>query len=136
MVATLVSHPVRLRGRVRGGNDILARSATSIERQTAPNRLGDHADVGTSKRTRLADARHLDGVLGDTFSVSHSFARVNDQNAKPWWSGETAIRVSDMPNHVPRLPSGKTVSVASVYRWTLAGLDGVRMRRFKIGGSW
>ena len=59
-----------------------------------------------------------------------------NHNTTPWWTGETAIRVSDIPNHVPRQQNGKKVSVASVYRWTQAGLSGVRMRRFKVGGSW
>ena len=75
-------------------------------------------------------------MAGMNWSDWRSFAQMNKHNAKPWWTGETAIRVSDIPNHVPRLPSGRKVSVASAYRWTLAGLDGVRLRRFKVGGSW
>ncbi|MBL8738579.1 MAG: DUF1580 domain-containing protein, partial [Planctomycetes bacterium] len=31
---------------------------------------------------------------------------------------------------------GRRVSIASVYRWTTAGLHGVRLRRFRVGGCW
>ena len=53
-----------------------------------------------------------------------------------WWSGETALRIGDVPKHVPPTPAGNRVSVASVYRWTCSGLHGVRLRRFKVGGAW
>lgn len=54
----------------------------------------------------------------------------------PWWAGEQAIRISDVPRHIPPLPDGRRVSLASVYRWSLNGLRGVRLRRFKVGGTW
>lgn len=28
------------------------------------------------------------------------------------------------------------MSIASAYRWTTAGLRGVRLRRFRVGGNW
>ncbi len=54
----------------------------------------------------------------------------------PWWAHEEAIRVTDIPRHVPPTRAGKRVSAATAFRWTLAGLGGVRLRRFKIGGAW
>jgi hypothetical protein len=56
--------------------------------------------------------------------------------APGWWSGEEAVRISDLPRLVPPLPDGRRVSLASVYRWVTAGLDGVRLRRFRLGGVW
>jgi len=46
------------------------------------------------------------------------------------------MRVTDVPRHVPPLPDGRRVSVTSAFRWTLTGLHGIRLRRFKIGGTW
>ena len=54
----------------------------------------------------------------------------------PWHLGETAIRLACLPQHLPPLPSGGRVSQATAYRWALNGLHGIRLRRFKIGGSW
>ncbi|MCC7065843.1 MAG: DUF1580 domain-containing protein [Planctomycetes bacterium] len=68
--------------------------------------------------------------------MSNASQRVAREHAAPWWAGETAIRVSDLPRHLPPAASGKRVSAATAFRWTLAGLHGVRLRRFKIGGSW
>ena len=53
-----------------------------------------------------------------------------------WWAGETHLWISDLPQHVPPLPNGKRVSIASVYRWTLTGVHGIRIRRFRCGGKW
>ena len=53
-----------------------------------------------------------------------------------WHSGESAVRLASLPQHLPRLPSGDCVSQATAYRWALSGLYGIRLRRFKIGGSW
>jgi len=53
-----------------------------------------------------------------------------------WWTGEHQTRLSDLPRYLPPLPDGRRVSIASVYRWTTAGLRGVRLRRFRIGGVW
>lgn len=53
-----------------------------------------------------------------------------------WWAGEAHLWISDLPQHVPPLPNGKRVSIASVYRWTLTGVRGIRMRRFRCGGRW
>lgn len=56
--------------------------------------------------------------------------------ASPWWNGETSIRVSDIPRHVPASPSGQPVNASTAWRWTLRGVRGIRIRRFRIGGTW
>ena len=53
-----------------------------------------------------------------------------------WWGGEDPIRLSGVPRVLPPASSGRRVSTATVYRWSLTGLRGVRLRRFKVGGSW
>lgn len=53
-----------------------------------------------------------------------------------WWANEQAIRVSSIPSYIPALPDGRRVSTATAWRWTLRGLHGVRIRRFKVGGTW
>lgn len=65
--------------------------------------------------------------------------RSNEQRrevANQWWSGERQLRLSAVPHHVPYTASGRPVSLASVYRWTTAGMDGVRLRRFRVAGQW
>lgn len=46
------------------------------------------------------------------------------------------MRLSDLPRMLPPLPNGGRVSLASVYRWTTAGLRGVRLRRYRCAGAW
>ena len=53
-----------------------------------------------------------------------------------WWRGEQAIRLSRLPRFMPRTADGRRVSQATAYRWATAGLRGIRLRRFKSGGSW
>jgi hypothetical protein len=53
-----------------------------------------------------------------------------------WWTGETPIRLTALPNHLPLLPTGRKVSLPTVFRWTTRGLHNVRLRRFKLGGGW
>jgi len=53
-----------------------------------------------------------------------------------WWDGETAIRLSCVHRHVPERANGKPVSASAVYSWTVAGLHGVVLRRFRSGGQW
>jgi hypothetical protein len=60
----------------------------------------------------------------------------SNRQGNPWWAGETAVRISDVPRHVPKLPDGRQVSIASAYRWTKDGLHGVKLRRFRVGGCW
>jgi hypothetical protein len=60
---------------------------------------------------------------------------------RPWWSGERIIPVSQIPYHVPPRYApdediDPPVSRATAYRWTTAGIDGVRIRRFKSGGGY
>lgn len=54
-----------------------------------------------------------------------------------WWSGETQIRFSNIPNHLARKPDGSKVSLASAYRYGLTGVNGIRLRRFRgAGNTW
>jgi len=53
---------------------------------------------------------------------------------QPWWSGESAIRLDQVPQHLPPRADGRRVSRASVYRHSTAGLHGVRLRRFRVDG--
>lgn len=53
-----------------------------------------------------------------------------------WWIGETAIRVADIPKHVPAQADGRQIGVATAWRWTLRGVGGIAIRRFRVGGSW
>lgn len=54
----------------------------------------------------------------------------------PWWAGETPIRLSDVPRILPPRPDGRRVSIDAIYRWSLRGLHGIRLRRYRCGGSW
>ena len=56
--------------------------------------------------------------------------------AAPWWAGEAAVRITDLPRHLPARPDGKHVSIASCFRYSLHGVRGVRLRRFRCGGAW
>lgn len=58
------------------------------------------------------------------------------RDTAPWWVGETGIRMSEVPGHVPAHPGGRRVSVATVYRWTTNGLNGIRLRRYRVGSAW
>ncbi len=51
-----------------------------------------------------------------------------------WWADEQAIPLAQAPQHLPQRGHGHFVSVATVYRWTTAGVNGVRLRRFRGGG--
>ncbi len=51
-----------------------------------------------------------------------------------WWAGEQAVPLALAPQHLPQRGDGRLVSVATVYRWTTAGVSGVRLRRFRGGG--
>ena len=55
------------------------------------------------------------------------------EQAAPWWSDEQAVFLSDLPRHLPRTAAGQRVHVSSGYRWRSAGLNGIRLRSFKIG---
>ncbi len=41
-----------------------------------------------------------------------------------------------LPRILPPRPDGRRVSIDAVYRWSLRGLHGVRLRRFRVGGAW
>lgn len=56
--------------------------------------------------------------------------------APPWWTNETALRVSDIPKILPAKPDGSRVHISSAFRFTTAGVSGVRIRRFKCGSVW
>jgi hypothetical protein len=54
-----------------------------------------------------------------------------------WWSSENPVRLSAVPHLIPSLPDGRPVSVATIYRWALKGVRGVRLRRFRAtAGTW
>jgi hypothetical protein len=57
-------------------------------------------------------------------------------NPVPWWRGETPVLIADLPYHLPRRPNGKRLGLSTVWRWTLAGQRGVRLRRFHAGTNW
>lgn len=54
----------------------------------------------------------------------------------PWWHGETPVLVAALPDHLPRRPNGRKLSLSTVWRWTLAGQRGVRLRRYHAGTHW
>ena len=58
--------------------------------------------------------------------------QVTDTRA-PWWSGQTAVLLSNAPDHLPARANGEKYSVPTIYRWTTAGANGVRLRRFRVG---
>lgn len=57
-----------------------------------------------------------------------------------WWDGEDAVPLHAIPALLParrpteKRPTGKPVAVQTVYRWTTAGVCGVVLRRFRVGG--
>jgi hypothetical protein len=54
----------------------------------------------------------------------------------PWWSGETAIPLHEVPGLLPNRRNGSRISLATVYRWTgPAGIGGVRLRRYRPAGA-
>jgi hypothetical protein len=54
----------------------------------------------------------------------------------PWWSGETAIPLHEVPGRLPSRRNGSLISLATVYRWTgPAGVGGVRLRRYRPAGA-
>jgi hypothetical protein len=54
----------------------------------------------------------------------------------PWWHGEHGIRINDVPKHVPPRPDGRPISAATAWRWTLRGVRGIAIRRYRVGGNW
>ena len=56
------------------------------------------------------------------------------KNNNCWWAGEHAVPLALAPAHLPVRSDGRPVSVATIYRWTTAGVGGVRLRRFRGGG--
>lgn len=53
---------------------------------------------------------------------------------KQWWMNETHVPLALAPQHVPVRADGRRTSVATIYRWTTGGVQGVRLRRFRGGG--
>lgn len=51
-----------------------------------------------------------------------------------WWADERTTPLALAPQHLPLRGDGHRISVATVYRWTTAGVNGVRLRRFRGGG--
>ena len=57
-------------------------------------------------------------------------------SSSPWWSGETAIPLHEVPGRLPRRRNGSPISLATIYRWTgPGGVGGVRLRRFRPAGA-
>ena len=54
--------------------------------------------------------------------------------ATPWWSGEEVLALHEVPHRIPPRTDGRRRSTSSVYRWSVAGVAGVRLRRFKAAG--
>lgn len=53
-----------------------------------------------------------------------------------WWTGEDAVRLSSLPGLLPPRRDGRRISIATCYRYSLTGVCGVRLRRFRVGGGW
>jgi hypothetical protein len=47
---------------------------------------------------------------------------------------ETLVPLSELPSHLPHR-NGRKVSVATVYRWSLAGVRGVRLETLQCAGA-
>ncbi|MFY9343248.1 MAG: hypothetical protein WAT39_12200 [Planctomycetota bacterium] len=62
--------------------------------------------------------------------------RRTSSSSSCWWNGEAAVRISALPSIIPPLPDGRRVSVATCWRWSLRGLGGIKLRRFKVGAVW
>lgn len=78
----------------------------------------------------------MSALRGLLFCMSTASQRIARDLAAPWWANETAVRISDLPRLLPPTASGRRVSAATCFRWSLNGLHGVRLRRFKIGSTW
>lgn len=50
-------------------------------------------------------------------------------------TSETLIPIRDVPDRLPRRPSGKKLHVSAVYRWLQRGVGGVRLESVKVGGT-
>jgi hypothetical protein len=62
--------------------------------------------------------------------------RTSSTSLSPWWSGETAIPLHEVPGRLPNRRNGSRISLATVYRWTgPAGIGGVRLRRYRPAGA-
>jgi len=49
---------------------------------------------------------------------------------------ETLLAIRDVPDRLPRKPSGKRIHISAVYRWMSAGVGGgVRLESIKLGGT-
>ena len=49
-------------------------------------------------------------------------------------STEDLIPVRDIPNHVPKQPSGKKIHLSACYRWMKPGIQGIRLETLFIAG--
>ena len=53
-----------------------------------------------------------------------------------WWLGEVQVPFALAPSHFPPRGTGEPVTVSTIYKYSTAGIGGVRLRRFKGGGCW
>ena len=49
-------------------------------------------------------------------------------------AAETTIPLSDAPKHLPA-KNGKRIHLATVYRWIMRGVQGVKLESLKVGGG-
>ena len=52
----------------------------------------------------------------------------------PWFANEDALALHAIPSALPRRSTGRPVTLGTIYKWTTAGVRGVRLRRFRAGG--
>jgi len=48
---------------------------------------------------------------------------------------ENIIPLKQVPKHLPRTDRGKCVHLATIYRWALQGMRGIRLETIRVGGS-
>ena len=111
----------------------MARSATSIERSPSSDRMGDHADVVASECARLANARHLENVLGDTFFGLRSLAPMNEHSApSSYWRRSGAELPSKATTSRVAYLAGTPCSTFREWTHVSAGYH-LHRRRFSCG---
>jgi hypothetical protein len=50
-------------------------------------------------------------------------------------SCEQVLTLSQAAERLPKRPNGKSVHVATIYRWAMTGLRGVRLETLPVGGT-
>ena len=47
---------------------------------------------------------------------------------------ESLVPLSELPSHVPPR-NGRKISIATCYRWSIAGVQGIRLETAQVGGQ-